>query len=73
MVLERPEPGEVVWMCRACGKVYKAEEIDAANPPFAATSSVPVHSPKPASSRLTEAGPLLRLGLYAFTIGESCQ
>lgn len=32
MVLERPEPGETVWLCRACGKVYKTEEVDAANP-----------------------------------------
>ena len=32
MVLERPEPGETVWRCRNCGKVYKTEEIDASAP-----------------------------------------
>ena len=32
MVMERPKPGDMVWICRFCGKPYQPAEIDFNNP-----------------------------------------
>lgn len=32
MVLERPEPGEIVWRCTTCNKIYRTEEVDHNSP-----------------------------------------
>ena len=32
MVLDKPRPGDAVWLCSACGKTYHPAEIDIHDP-----------------------------------------
>ena len=32
MVLDKPQPGDIVWRCPACNKSYQPAEIDVRDP-----------------------------------------